>query len=152
MKQYRYTSSVLFLSIILPVLIMMGLFIWAIVQVLNGGLVGIHPLLLIAMPVLFITSVIGINNPSSITLTTESIIFEGFWSRHEYKWEDVKELTLKDYGYVGKAFIKIGRFRLLGGRYWVSSKLEGYKELLAVIKEIVEGRERHAGRETAQSK
>ncbi|MGG4411881.1 hypothetical protein ABER75_24770 [Niallia taxi] len=151
MKQYRYTTSVFLLSIILPVLIMMGLFIWALLQVINSGLVGIYPLILTAMPVLFITSVIGINNPSSITLTTESIIFEGFWSRHEYKWEDVKELTLKDYGYVGKAFIKIGSFHLLGGRYWISYKLAGYKDLLAVIKEL-EGREKHERRETVQSK
>jgi len=151
MKQYRYTTSVFLLSIILPVLIMMGLFIWALLQVINSGLVDIYPLILTAMPVLFITSVIGINNPSSITLTTESIIFEGFWSRHEYKWEDVKELTLKDYGYVGKAFIKIGSFRLLGGRYWISYKLAGYKDLLAVIKEL-EGREKHERRETVQSK
>jgi hypothetical protein len=104
------------------------------------------------MPLLLISSLVGINNPSSITLTPESIVFEGFWRKHEYRWQDVEELTLKDYGYVGKAFIRIGKYRLLGGRYWVSSNLEGYKELLGIIESKLEGCGIRESRNSVQSK
>ncbi|SHR94567.1 Uncharacterised protein [Mycobacteroides abscessus subsp. abscessus] len=139
MKHYRYSTQVLWLSIIFPVVLMIGLFIWAVLGVITNGPLGIYQLILVAMPLLLISSLIGLNNPSSITLTPDSIIFEGFWRKHEYKWIDVDELTLKDYGYVGKAFIRIGKYHLLGGRYWVSSNLEGYKELLEVIESKLEG-------------
>ncbi len=85
-------------------------------------------------------------------VTDESIIFTGFGRSHQYKWEEVEEYTLKDYGYVGKSFIKIGKYRLLGGRYWVSSKLEGYRELLSILQSRLEGRESHESSNLSRSK
>jgi hypothetical protein len=152
MKHYRYSTLVLWLSIIFPVVLMIGLFIWAVHGVIMNGPLGIYQLILAAMPLLLISSLVGINNPSSITLTPESIVFEGFWRKHEYRWQDVEELTLKDYGYVGKAFIRIGKYRLLGGRYWVSSNLEGYKELLGIIESKLEGCGIRESRNSVQSK
>lgn len=151
MKNYRYTTTVFWLSIIFPVILMIGIFIWAIYSLIMNGPDGIYLLVLTAMPLLFLSSVIGLNNPSQITLSSDGIVFIGFWRRHVYKWQDVTELTVKDYGYVGKAFIRIGNYRLLGGRYWISNKLEGYQELLTVIKGQAEGREQHEC-ETVQPK
>lgn len=152
MKHYRYSTHALWLSIIFPVMLMIGLFIWAVYGVINSGPVGIYQLILVVMPILLLSSLIGLNNPSNITVTPESIVFEGFWRKHEYKWKDVEELTLKDYGYVGKAFIRIGKYRPLGGRYWVSSNLIGYKDLLGTIQSKLEGCEIHESRDSIQSK
>ena len=151
MKHYRYSTTVFWFSIIFPVILMIGMFIWAINSLINNGSEGIYLLVLIVMPLLFVSSVIGLNNPSQITVSSEAIAFIGFWRKHEYKWQEVTEFTVKDYGYVGKSFIRIGNFRLLGGRYWISNKLEGYQELLTIIKAQAEGREKHEG-ETLQSK
>lgn len=131
---------------------MIGLFIWAMYGVVIEGPSGIYQLILAVMPLMLLSSLIGLNNPSSITVTPESIVFEGFWKKHEYRWIDVEELTLKDYGYVGKSFIRIGKYRLLGGRYWVSSNLQGYKELLETIQSKLEGCEIHEGSDSFQSK
>lgn len=152
MKQYRYSTPVLWLSIIFPVLLMSGLLIWAVYGVIMEEPLGIYQLILVAMPLLLLSSLIGLHNPSSITVTDEFIIFKGFGRKHQYKWKEVEELTLKDYGYVGKAFIKIGKYQLLGGRYWVSSKLEGYKELLGILQSQLEGRESNERSNLSRSK
>ncbi|WP_299090945.1 hypothetical protein [uncultured Metabacillus sp.] len=130
MKKYVYSKPDLWVSIILPVFLMMGLFLWAIYRSLMEGPLPFYQLLIITMPLLLLSTLMGLHNPSSVTVTTNSIIFEGFGRKHEYLWEDIEGLSVKNYGYAGKSFIRIGKYRLFGGRYWISNKMHGYKELL----------------------
>ncbi|MGE8203740.1 hypothetical protein ACQKP0_04185 [Heyndrickxia sp. NPDC080065] len=137
MKKYYYSRQIFFASIIFPVFLMIGLFMWSIYGIWVKGMSPLYQLILITMPILLLFTLIGINNPSSIILTSDSIIFKGFGRQHQYFWSEVKEIHIKDYGYVGKSFIRIGRYRLLGGRYWISNKLHGYKELLSFLQQKI---------------
>lgn len=133
MERFTYSKLTAFVSIIFPVILMAGLFIWSFYEIWMKEASTIAHLLIVTMPILLLFSVIGINNPTSVTLTADFIKFEGFGRTHQYNWNELQDIHVKNYGYVGKSFIKIGGYRLLGGRYWVSSSLRGYNELIGYL-------------------
>lgn len=133
MKKYDYSNSTLWVSIILPVIFLIGLFIWALFEILTKGFTFYTQFLAVMIPAFILLSVVGIHNPFRIIVTEEHVTFEGFGRSHQYSWDEVDNLMVKDYGNLGKSFIKIGKFRMLGGRYWISSKIDGYRELIDLL-------------------
>lgn len=133
MKKYDYSNSTLWVSIILPVIFLIGLFIWALFDILTIGFTFYTQFLAVMIPAFILLSVFGIHNPFRIIVTQDHVIFEGFGRSHQYSWDEIDTLMVKDYGNLGKSFIKIGKFRMVGGRYWVSSKINGYRELIDLL-------------------
>jgi hypothetical protein len=133
MKRYQYAKPVLWVSIILPIFLMVGLLFWSVYRSLIEGPLPLYQFLMLIMPLLIISSVVSLHNPSSVTVTSEYIVFEGFGRKHLFNWEEIEIITVKDYGYVGKSFIRVGRYSPFKGRYWISNKLTGYRELLTFL-------------------
>lgn len=134
-KSYYYRQSTQYLSFFLPALLMVGVFVWGIY-----GLVAVGPLLqyqlaCIVMPILILSTFIGLHNPTGVKVTDTSIVFQAFGLKHEYKWKDVHNLKIKRYPLGGSSLISIGRPQLFGGRYWVRSQIDGYEELIAYLAE-----------------
>lgn len=92
-------------------------------------------LIVYTMPVLLLSSFIGLHNPSSVTVTDQFIVFSGFGRSHMYTWEEAGIISVRKYDYVGKTFIRLGKPRILGGRYWITNEMNGYKELIGLLEQ-----------------
>lgn len=135
MSIYTYSKSSKNMTIFLPVLVMAGLFVWAVYGLLSENRFPLDELILYTMPVLLLSSFIGLHNPSSIKVTDQSITFSGFGRIHTYTWEEAGIIFVRKYEYAGKTFIRLGKPRILGGRYWITHEMNDYKELLSLLEQ-----------------
>lgn len=135
MSTYSYNKTARNMTLIVPVLLMIGFFVWALYGLFTEGALIIYKLTIYTMPVLLASSFYGLHNPSSITVTDKSITFSGFGRSHVYTWEEAGTIYLKNYGYVGKTLIRLGKPRILGGRYWITNEMQGYSELLNFLEQ-----------------
>jgi len=134
MKKYRYSKWMVCSKNFVPLILMVGLFGYGIYGYLIDEHNELYKLLILVMPFLILSSVIGLQFPSSITVTKEGILFEGFGRQHKYDWSEVKnEMKIKKYDFAGQIYIRIGNPRIFGGRYWISYKMDGYSELLSEL-------------------
>jgi hypothetical protein len=131
MKVYRYDFGYYLVSVLGPDILMICLFIWAVYSSAHGEGGIIQQFLLIVMPILLISSLIAMNQPHLITDDGEILTFYGFFQRHEYKWSEIQFLRIRRFIMSDKVLVRIGKERLLGGRYWIDTgSLQGSGELL----------------------
>ncbi len=130
MSTYSYSKTARNMTLIVPVLLMSALFIWAIYELFSGNDQAIYKLIVYTMPFLLLSSFIGLHNPSAVVVTKESITFSGFGRSHVYTWEEAGSIRIRKYNYVGKTLIRLGKPKVLGGRYWITNEMNGYEDLL----------------------
>src|SRR5690606_8284940 len=120
-------------NIIIPNLLMALILLWGIADVIQNGMSSFSQLVLVVMPILLLSSIVGVSNPSKVKIDDESISFYLFGRRHSYQWEAIDSLKLRRYDPIGKIYIGIGTKRIFGGRYWISSNISNYAELNNVL-------------------
>lgn len=140
MSTYSYNNAARNMTLVVPVLLMVGLLIWAVYGLFSEGDLMIYKLTVYTMPVLLASSFFGLHNPSSIVVKDDSITFSGFGRSHMYTWEEAGIIYIKSYGYVGKTLIRLGKPRIFGGRYWITNEMQGYSELLDFLEQRDERR------------
>lgn len=133
-KRFYYKHTNEYFSFLLPTILMVGVLVWGIYGLLAVGPLARYKLACVAMPILILSSVIGLHNPTNVQLSDSSIIFQAFGLKHEYKWKDVESLKIRTYA-MGNTLIVIGKPRVFGGRYWIKSQMDGYDELLQYLAE-----------------
>lgn len=137
-KSYSYRQSKIVMSFLLPTILMIGLFIWGLYGLVTVGPLWLYKLIVMVMPVLFLSSFWGLHHPTAVQLTDRGIAFKSFGLKHEYAWDAVETLKLKQYPLAGKTYIRIGEPRLFGGRYWLSEQMDGYRKLVDFLTEKAE--------------
>ncbi|GAB2546218.1 hypothetical protein GCM10026983_15380 [Gracilibacillus alcaliphilus] len=135
MKHYQYDTTSFIMTVLLPVLVMAGLFIWGIYLLLSGEQPAFAQLLVYGSAILLFFSIIGIHTPSWIKLDDEKIVVHAFFVTHTFYWKDLSFVQLRVYDKVGKLYIRLGTNKIVGGRYWVSSDIEEYEGLFENLKE-----------------
>lgn len=130
MSTYSYSKTARNMTIMLPILIMGVLLLGAIYGIAADHDFALAKLILYTMPVLLASSFIGLHHPTSVTITDDRIMFSAFGRSHTYKWEELDHLYLRNYSYVGKTLIRLGKPQIFGGRYWITNEMSGYKELI----------------------
>lgn len=113
---------------------MIGIFIWAVYGLFDQGPLPQFKLACIAMPVMLFSMFIGLHYPTTVHLSKSYIIFESFGKKNKYVWKDIQNFRVKCYPF-GSTLIDIGEQKVLGGRYWIKSHMEGYDELLHFLQE-----------------
>ena len=135
MKHYQYATTSFIMTVLLPVLVMAGLFIWGISLLLSGEQTAFAQLLVYGSAILLFFSIIGIHTPSWIKLDDEKIVVHAFFVTHTFYWKDLSFVQLRVYDKVGKLYIRLGTNKIVGGRYWVSGDIEEYEDLFENLKE-----------------
>lgn len=132
---YKYPVTNYLMNILVPIFVMVGLIIWAITGTVNEGLTPLYKLIFTVVPILLFFGVLGLSNPSKVEVTDEKIIFSAIGMSHVFNWNEVRSLKLKNYHYIGKMYVRVGNPTFLRGRYWISSNMNGYVELINILYE-----------------
>lgn len=133
-KTFHYKHATQYVSFLAPIVLMIGIFVWGIYGLVTEGPLTQYKLACIVMPILILSAVIGLNNPTRVRYSDDSIVFQAFGLRHVYVWNEVDHFKIKKYP-MGNTLISIGRPQIFGGRYWLRGHLEGYEELLHLLSE-----------------
>ncbi len=134
MKVYRLGSSHIWANTLLGNLLMVAMLIWAVIERINGATEIISLLLLIILPIVLISALVGNHQPTEIVVTEDSITFAGLGRRYTYDWKTLKYLHVKRFFLGDRYLVQIGDFRAFSGRYWIPNHMEGQKELEAFLK------------------
>lgn len=131
MKTYGYKKGYYAVSILGPNIMIAALLLYAIFDRLAGNNSWIDQLAILMGPLLLFSGLVVANQPRQITDDGETLTFYGFFQKHEYKWSEINYVRIRKFSMTDKIFIRIGRERVLKGRYWLDmSSLSGSQELL----------------------
>lgn len=133
MKVYRIPAKHIWVNTVFGNLLLAGMLVWAVSSYLGGRSDFKIQMLLIALPLILISALIGIHQPTTVELTDETITFSGLGRRHTYAWSDIRYMFVRKFLLGDRYLVQIGDFHLYKGRYWVPMQMEGYKELLAFL-------------------
>ncbi|MGE6631061.1 hypothetical protein [Bacillus sp. NPDC077027] len=145
MQQHAYSRTSAMFSIFLPACLIFIFFFWSIYMLLTAGPQPIAVLGVYTLPILILSSISGLNQPTSITITQHELKIGAFGREHNYALKDIKgKLFLKAYPHIGKLYVRVGPTRIFGGRYWISSEMSDYKVLVQTLYELALGDEKEA--------
>jgi hypothetical protein len=131
MKEYRYDTGYYLVSVLGPNILMTCLLIWAVYCQIQGESSLLQKLVITIVPFLLFSSLLAMNQPRLITDDDETLTFYGFFQKHEYKWSEIETIRIRNFIMTDKVLVRIGKDRLLGGRYWLDTdSLRGCRELL----------------------
>ncbi|HWQ80182.1 MAG TPA: hypothetical protein VN381_15250 [Anaerovoracaceae bacterium] len=131
MKEYRYRIGYYLVSVLGPNIMMVCLLVWAVYGRVQGESGLLQQIVLTVVPLLLISSLIAMSQPRLITDDGETLTFYGFFQKHAYKWSEIRNLRIRRFIMSDKVLVRIGKDRLLAGRYWLDTdSLEGCSELL----------------------
>ncbi len=131
MKEYSYQRGYYLVSILGPNIMMAGVLAWAAYERLQGNAGMINQLILVAVPILLLSSLVAMNQPKRITDDGETIIFHGFFQKHDYHWSEITFLRIRRFIMTDRVYIRIGNDRFWRGRYWLDTdSLSSSGELL----------------------
>lgn len=129
MKVYRIESSHVWINTVAGNLVLAGMLVWAIYDRIQGSTTPTNLFLLVVLPVILISALAGIHQPTEIVITPEAITFAGVGRRHTYEWQTLKYLHVKRFFLGDRFLVQIGDFRVFSGRYWIPNHMPGQKEL-----------------------
>ncbi|MBR0600594.1 hypothetical protein [Sinanaerobacter chloroacetimidivorans] len=131
MKDYSYRTGYYLVSILGPNIMMIGVLLWGIYDRLSGNNSLIHQFIITVIPLLLLSSFVAMNQPRRITDDGDNITFYGFFQKHAYKWSEIEFLRIRRFIMTDRVLVRIGKERVLGGRYWLDTdSLQGSRELL----------------------
>lgn len=64
---------------------------------------------------------VSVANPSSVTITDDSVTFSAYGRSHTWYWKDVTKLQVKEFPTAKKLFIRFNDPGYFKGRYWVAA-------------------------------
>lgn len=95
------------------------------------------------LPILMLSSITGLNQPTSVIISEDQLKIGAFGRWHTYAVSDIKgKLFLKPYPHIGKVYVRVGPSRIFGGRYWISSEMSEYKQLVQTLQDFAKGDEK----------
>lgn len=133
MKEYRYPLSQLVVSSIGPAVLMVGMLLWAVQGWLNMPANLMFRLVFWVVPVILLSTFVGLHQPTRVVIDEEAIRFGAFGREHIYRWKDVRRLRLVKAFLGERYYVQIGEPGLFRGRYWIGAQIEGYQELIAFL-------------------
>ena len=80
----------------------------------------IYSLPIIICAYIIMEDFVTISNPSSVTITDESITFSAYGRSHKFLWNEMRSFTIKEFISSRKMFIRINGGGIFSGRYWLS--------------------------------
>ena len=130
MKEYKIRRPYIWVSVILPTILLIGVTIWGVYTLAADSSDTLARLVVIAVPILLVYSVFTVNQPTRVTDDGDTIALYAFGRKHEYIWNEVKTLKVKRFIMTDKVLLQIGEYRMRGGRYWLElGAFEGGEEL-----------------------
>lgn len=137
MKTYKYNSLRYFLAVTAQIILLIFILIWGVVGILGDNPQKIHTLVVIAIPVLLLTTIGAISQPDKVTDDGGTITFFGFGRKHEYYWHELNFLRVREFPFTDRVYIRVGKGKLFSGRYWLDIlQFENGGELLEKFKEV----------------
>ncbi len=131
MKEYNYPTGYYLVSILGPNILMVGVLIWGIYDRLSGDKSLLNQFVITFVPLLLLSSLAAMNQPHRITDDDEKITLYGFFQKHKYTWAEIEFLRIRRFIMTDRVLVRIGKERVLGGRYWLDTdSLQGSSELL----------------------
>jgi hypothetical protein len=136
MKEYKYSRSTFVISSLGSLILMIGVMLWGLMGLIGDPHNYLYQLASYITPILLISTLISISNPDRITDDDETITFYGYGRAHSYKWNDLKNLRVKEFMITDRVLLRVGEQRILGGRYWINvDSLENGRQLLVKLKQ-----------------
>ena len=118
-----------------PLAVLGALVLLSLLRIAGGTGGTLDRIAVVVVPVIAVLELGGLNRPRRITANDEGIVFHGRKRRHAYRWADLCVLKLKEFAFTGSIYIRIGKPRILGGRYWIEAgKYEGIEALVLELR------------------
>lgn len=131
MREYRYDTGYYLVSVLGPNIMMVCVLVWAVYSLVQGENGPLQQLAVTIVPLLLISSLVAMNQPRLITDDGETLTFYGFFQKHEYKWSEIETIRIRSFILTDKVLVRIGKERLLSGRYWLDTdSLREARELM----------------------
>lgn len=128
--EYTYRKGYFVLSIVGPIVMLAGILLWAIFDRMAGNHNIISQMAITVVPVLLFSSLIAMNHPIKIVDDGKKLTFYGFYQQHEYNWSEIDYLRIRKFMMSDRIFLRIGKERVMGGRYWIDvDSMQGASEL-----------------------
>ncbi|AKC65656.1 hypothetical protein HF326_03130 [Bacillus altitudinis MN12] len=137
MQQHAYSRTSAMFSIFLPALLICVFFLWSLYTLMSAGPEPLAVLGVYTLPILMLSSITGLNQPTNIMISEDELKIGAFGRWHTYAVSDIKgKLFLKPYPHIGKVYVRVGPARIFGGRYWISSEMSEYKQLVQSLQSL----------------
>ena len=135
-KTYEYHSARYVISVSGPLVILIGLFVWAVYHVAGGEPASYHWAGVIVLPVLIGNHIIGGNHPKRIIDDGETLTFAAFGRSRSYQWDAMTEFKVKEFFITDRVYLRINKPGVFTGRYWLDVfQLNDGEEILAKFKQ-----------------
>ena len=118
-----------------PLLVMGALLVLSLMRIFQGTQGALDRIAAAVVPIIAVLELGGLNRPRRITADNQGITFHGCRRRHAYQWADLSILKLKEFAFTSSVYIRIGKPRVLRGRYWIEgSKYDGIEALVLELR------------------
>lgn len=143
MQHHAYSRTSAMLSIFLPAVLICLFFLWSLYTLMSAGPEPLAVLGVYTLPVLMLSSITGLNQPTNVIISEDKLKIGAFGRWHTYAVSDIKgKLFIKPYPHIGKVYVRLGSSRIFGGRYWISSEMSEYKQLVQTLQDFAKGDEK----------
>ncbi|MCY7495655.1 hypothetical protein [Bacillus safensis] len=143
MQHHAYSRTSAMLSIFLPAVLICLFFLWSLYTLWSAGPEPLAVLGVYTLPILMLSSITGLNQPTNVIISEDQLKIGAFGRWHTYAVSDIKgKLFLKPYPHIGKVYVRVGPARIFGGRYWISSEMSEYKQLVQTLQDFAKGDEK----------
>lgn len=138
MKSYRMRSLNILLGSWLPNLLLIGLLVYGILHVMANPHNRFSWLFVIVPLTLLVSALHGLHQPTEIRISEDEVTFIAFGRMRTYKVADLQFVNVKRFAYVKQVLVSMGKTHVIGGRYWIDSRFDGYDEILAYFIELAQ--------------
>lgn len=119
---YEYNKDRYFVSVKLTTLFMLVLILYALPKWIIDPGINIYILIVVAATYGVFNNFISLSTPNKIEINENIIVFSAFGRKHEYRWEEITSLKIKELA-DKKMYIRINDGSLLRGRYWIKTRM-----------------------------
>jgi hypothetical protein len=122
MKEHMHDYNKYITSVTLPNIVMSGLIsLYCIYKILLGETDSFQVVLLVLTSYVLFNTLVSGSYPSSVSISTDVIVFKSYRKKHIYKIDEIKKFYVKGLADKGM-YIRIEGGSLTRGRYFIKTK------------------------------
>lgn len=133
--KYTYTKDRYLLGVVGPAVLAFYFTAYNFIKLYNGTGSVLNLIFFSFCLVAFVDYVIALSNPKEVEIKEDEIIVRGFAGQHTFKKEGLEKLLVRRFYDVNKVYVRIGKSRLLKGRYWI--QLRHYSDGDTLLNELL---------------
>ncbi len=135
---YKYDEKRYLFAVTIPTIFMFIILVYSLMLNIKDPQINIYTLYIIVCIYGISNNLISVSNPKMIIDDGKQIKFYSFGRTHEYEWEQIKRIRIKEF-YNKKIYLRIDNPGLLKGRYWIKSAMyNNGEELYIKLKNLEE--------------